>query len=126
MKRKVTIFFIVVFVTVLAGVLVVGLRSGAQIQVLGDLSKREVADIRMAVMHYRHSPILPDLSLSSIRAAPSLMLQRLEDSKPKVWTIEARTHGFVAVIARPVHGEPGQARFWGVFRQTNGWWVVGY
>jgi hypothetical protein len=125
MKRKASIFLIVVFVSVLAGVLVNALQSEAPIQVLGDLSKREVADIRGAVRHYRHPPILSDLSVQSILAAPGLVLRRLGDSRLKVWTMEARTHGFVAVTARPLPGGQGQPYFWAVFRETNGWQVGG-
>jgi len=109
----------------LATTLILAQRSEQTIQVVGDLSKREVADICAAVMHQTHPAILPDLSFPSLRAAPGLFLQRF--TKPDhIFKIESRTHGFVAVFG----GSPSDKWvksyvFWSVFRETNTWTVVG-
>jgi hypothetical protein len=123
MKTKAIIGFLVVLV-VIAATLVLTMRPEEPIQVFGDLSKREVADICIAVRHKIHPVILPDLSVQSLRGAPGRILQRFGRSNPEIWKLEARTYGFVAVIGRSPHDEPPRPRvFWGVFRGTNAWSV---
>jgi hypothetical protein len=101
-----------------------GLHSQEQIQVVGELTVNEIADIRVAVLKKMHPPIFPDFSVKSLRAAPGLILERFRGSKPKTWTIEARTQGFVAVIVEPSPSPPTHPYvFFGVFRETNGWKV---
>ena len=110
----------------LAALLATAIRSEEPIQVSGDLSKREVADICLAVRHKIHQSILPDLSAQSLRAAPGLILHRFRSPNPKIWKLEARTHGFVAVIGRSRRDEqPRPYVFWSVFRGTNNWRVEG-
>ena len=119
MKAKVIIGAVLVVVTVAATLLVTS-RPETQIQVLGGLSKREIADIRKAVWHKTHPPVLPDFSAKSFRAAPGLIVQRF--SNPKIFKMEARNQAFVAVFGRSA-ADANQHRyvFWCVFRDTNGW-----
>src|SRR5262245_22676687 len=114
MNKTIAIISLAVLVA-LAAALALTVRSEEPIQVAGDLSKREITDIRAAVFHYVHPPILPDLSARSLKAAPGLILERFGKTKPKIWKIEARTHGFVAVIGRAPQEEQNRPYvFWGV------------
>jgi hypothetical protein len=123
MKAKAIIGLIVILLAIASAS--VWVRPPAEpIQVSGDLSKDEIADIRIAVHRKISPPLLPDLSLQSLRVAPRLFLQRFSRSKPKIWKVEERTHEFVAVIGRsPQDQQPRPVVFWGVFRETNNWRV---
>jgi len=123
MKAKVIIGAMLLLVTVVVS-LMVAPRPEEPIQVLGALSKPEIADIRKAVWYWSktHPPILPDLSAKSFLAAPGLMLQRFGRPTPKIFKMEARNQGFVAVFGRSSADEQTHRYvFWCVFRGTNGW-----
>ena len=112
----------VLVVVTVAATLIVAQQPEQPIQVLGGLSKREVADIRTAVWHKTHPPILPDFSVRSFRVAPGLIVQRFGRSSPKIYKMEARNQAFVAVFGRSAaDANRGQYIFWCVFRGTNGW-----
>jgi hypothetical protein len=109
---------------VMAAIFMLAIRREESIQVSGDLSELEISDICSAVRRRVYPPVLPDLSGPSLRAAPGLILQRLGQGSPRIWKIEARTYGFVAVIGRSPKDEvPRPYVFWGVFRGTNDWHV---
>ena len=123
MKAKVIIGAVLLLVTVVA-TLRIASRPEEPIHVLGALSKREIADIHKAVWYWSktHPPILPDLSMKSFLAAPGLMLQRFGRPTPKIFKMEARNQGFVAVFGRSAAGElTHRYVFWSVFKGTNGW-----
>ena len=121
MKAKVIIGAVLVLVTVAATLMVVS-RPEEPIQVLGALSKREVADIRKAVWYKTHPPILSGLSAQRFIAAPGLMLRQFWRPNPKIFKMEARNQGFVAVFGRSAADEQTHRYvFWCVFRGTNGW-----
>ena len=104
-----------------AATLMVAPQPEQPIQVLGGLSKREVADIRKAVWHKTHPPILPDFSVKSFRAAPGLIVQRFGRSNPKIFKMEGRNQAFVAVFGRSAaDANSHRYVFWCVFGGTNG------
>jgi hypothetical protein len=106
------------------GAVVATRHPDAPIQVVGELSKQEVAEIRVALWRKIHPPILPDFSARSLLGAPRRLLEQFTMADAKVWRIEARTHGFVAVIARAPASPNGEKFiFWSVFRGTNCWRV---
>jgi hypothetical protein len=112
-----------VLVVVMAAVsLRMALPPERPIQVLGALSKRDIADIRKAVWDKTHPPILPDFSVRSFLSAPGLMRQRFGRANAQIFKMEARTQGFVAVFGRSTADARAQRYvFWCVFRETNGW-----
>ena len=121
MKAKLTIVAVLVS-AMLATTLMIVLRPEEPIEVLGYLSKREIADVRKAVWFKTHPKILPDFSARSFLAAPALLLQRFGKSQPKIFKMEARNQEFVAVFGRsPADAQAHSYVFWCVFRQTNGW-----
>ena len=97
------------------------------IQVSGGLTDREVKDICSAVRHKMTPPaILPDLSMQSICAAPSVIRERFRRPKPRIWKVERRNNVFVGVTGRfPRDATPQPYAFWSVFKGTNGWNVEG-
>jgi hypothetical protein len=105
--------------------LAVSMRHEEPIQVSGDLSKRDVADICRAVRRkISPPPILPDLSVSSLRAAPGALLRRFDKSNQRIYKVEGRTYGFAAVMTKSGKATAPMSRvFWGVFRGTNTWSV---
>jgi hypothetical protein len=125
MKAKALLIGLMFVLILVATTLILAQRSDQTIQIVGDLSNREVADICAAVMHKTHPAILPDLSFPSLRAAPGLVLQRF--TKPDhIFKIESRTRGFVAVFGGSQSDKWVKSHvFWSVFRQTNSWTVVG-
>ena len=125
MKATPIIVLIVVFGTLLVAILLQTLPPEEPVQVLGDLSKHDIAEIRAGVWRKMYPPIFPDLSIQSLRAFPGLLLQRFKKPKLRISIIEARTYGFVAVLGRPTAGTQKEpCVFWGVFRETNGWQVL--
>src|SRR5258705_5927061 len=81
-----------------ASALITFVPSEDPIEVFGDLSKREVRDIRIAVRRKIQPKILPDLSMQSLRAAPGLIVGRFTNRGAKIWRIESRNREFTAVI----------------------------
>lgn len=123
-KKGKLIFGLLLGLIVLGAIFMMTIRREEFIEVSGDLSKQEVAEICKAVRRKVYPPILPELSAPSLRAAPGLILRRLGKSNPRIWKIEGRTYGFVAVIGRSPADEVTRPYvFWGVFRGTNGWHV---
>jgi hypothetical protein len=123
MRTKAIIASLLVVLAV-ASAMVVARRPEVPFQVSGDLSERDVTDICMAVHRKIYPPILPDLSMKSLRAAPSVLLRRFHGSHPRIWQIERRTGVFVAVIGRLAEDpKPRPYVFWGVFSGTNSWYV---
>jgi hypothetical protein len=121
MKAKVIIGVVLLLVSVVAA-LMVSPGPEEPIQVLGALSKREIPDIRKAVWYKTHPPILSGFSAQNILATPGLMLRRFWRPNPKIYRMEARTHGFVAVFGRSAaDAQTHRYIFWCVFRETNGW-----
>jgi hypothetical protein len=121
MNAKGIIGAVLVLIMVVA-TLVLALQSEQPIQVLGGLSKREIADIRKEVWHMTHPSILPDFSARSFRAAPGLIVQRFGRSNSKIFKMEARNQEFVAVFGRSTaDAQAHRYIFWCVFRETNGW-----
>jgi hypothetical protein len=113
----------------IGGVLVVGIvvtlmvvRAPEQpIQVVGNLSKQDVAAIRKAVWKKTHPPILTDLSTKSFLAAPHKLVT-LFARTPTIFKMEVRNQVFVAVLARPPsEAQPSYYVFWCVFKEKNGW-----
>jgi len=98
------------------------LQSSMEVQ--GELTRLEVAQIRQAVWRKLHPPILPTVSLQSLREAPGRLAARFRPTHVSIYSIEARTANFVAVFGRPSAKDSGTVYFfWGVFRETNGWKV---
>lgn len=94
------------------------------VEVQGNLTQPEVVEIRRAIWHKLHPPILPNLSFQSLREAPERLIGRFRPAPARVYTIEARTPNFVAVLGRPTTTNTGvTCFFWGVFREKNGWVV---
>lgn len=121
MKAKIILGAVLVVMAV-AATLRLALRPEQPIQVLGGLSKREVADIRAALWRKTHPPILPDFSMQSFRAAPGLLVQRFGRSNPSIVKMEQRNQAFVAVFGRSADdAKHHRYAFWCVFRDKNGW-----
>ena len=91
------------------------------IQIVGDLSKQDVAAIRKAVWKKTHPPILTDFSTKSFFAAPHKLL-KLFARTPTIFKMEVRNQVFVAVLGRPsAEAQPSYYVFWCVFKEKNGW-----
>ncbi len=127
-KKILAVVAIPVFLlAVLAGILLVMRRPEPPIQIVGNVSDREVADIRAALRHKINHAILPNFTVKSLRAAPGRLLERVTTPSPKIWRIEARTHGFAAVLSHAPTNTMGEKYvFWCTFRGTNQWWVGDY
>lgn len=99
-------------------------RSSEPVEVVGELSGREVAEIRVALWRRTHPPILPDLSFHSVRGAPTRVWERVAKSDAKLFRIEARTPVFAAVITRlPTNSVGNRYVLWCAFKGTNRWWI---
>jgi len=121
MKMSTAITMIAVFVA-LATALVAGLRSRDSVLMVGHLPRAETAGILRAIQREVHPPILPNLSLDSLRGAPSRLLGRLPGRHPQVLIIERRTAGFVAAFGRRPPDVLGRTNIlWSFFKETNGW-----
>jgi hypothetical protein len=108
----------------LIAAMIVARRPEEPIELTGYLTKSDVADIRVALRHKRQPPIFPDFSIKNLRAAPGLIWERVTTPDPKIYRIEARTPGFVAVFSRlPTNSAAGDYAFWCVFKETNRWWA---
>jgi hypothetical protein len=99
---------------------VVALRSDP-VQVVGDFPRAEAAGIYRTIQREVRPPILPDLSLQSLRSAPRLLLERLPGRHPKVLVIERRSAGFVVAIGRKPADVLGTNILWSLFKETNRW-----
>ncbi len=105
-----------------AAMLVLAGRREEPIQVSGGLTDREVKDICSAVSHKMAPPVLPDLSMKSICAVPSVIRERFRRPRPRIWKVERRNDVFVGVTVRsPRDATPRPYAFWSVFKGTNGW-----
>ena len=78
MKMGTAIAVVGVFVALAIAVVAV-LRSGVPVQVVGDLSRAEAAGICRTIQRDVRPPILPDLSLQSLRSAPGLFWDGCRD-----------------------------------------------
>jgi hypothetical protein len=111
---------------VLAAVIALNRRSEPPVQVTGDLSSRDMSEIRLALRRYLHPPIFGHLSWPDLRAAPGRILQRFTRPYPEVQRIERRTEGFAVILGRrPTQDGHHKYLFYAVFRTTNSWWVNG-
>jgi len=123
MKVKIVIGMLIGLIGI-AIALLIPRQSQEQIQIVGELSQQEIAQVRSAVRRVMHPPLLRDFSFASLRTAPGLLLDRVRVPSPKIWRIEARTPEFVAVIARlPLSTNSESYVFYSVFRGTNKWWA---
>ncbi len=113
------------FIVVILGIALHTLRQPPEpIQLIGELSPRDVAEIRVALRHKTHPPLLPKWSLASLRAAPGLLADRFTKPDAPICRIEMRNREFAAVITRlPTNSVGDKYVFWCAFKETNKWWV---
>jgi len=118
-RAKLTIGAVLVFGIVATSTVV---RTPEQpIQIVGDLSKQDVAAIRKAVWKKTHPRILTDFSTKCFLAAPHNLLKVFART-PTIFKMEVRNQVFVAVLGRPpTDAQPSSYVFWCVFKEKNGW-----
>jgi len=124
MRRFVTI--VSVF-AVLAGLAVMVMSSSfpSHVQVEGNLSDREVVDIKRAVRQAMKSeycwPNFSGFSWENVREAALGLRFRLS---ARILSIERRTDVFVVVMTGlPEHPQRHERLFWSVFREPGRWEV---
>jgi len=91
-------------------------------QIIGNLYKRDVAEIRKAIWRKRHPPLLPNWSSGSLVQVPGLLWHRIRASKERIFRTEVRNEQFVAVLGRSMaDAKEHKYVFWCVFRDSKGW-----